>query len=151
MPPLDRDPRRCPVGYRIVRTGGSFDLFYRRRRIGQAYVDSHRPGEYVLGAIDIAPKHQRQGHGRVLFTEIVERLRRAGATVLRASAEGSGTVQLFRGAFGDDVVYACGEALVDYAEAVRIMDVAFGRLCVEAHFTGQANDSRLTVSGSRES
>lgn len=100
-----------------------------RTPIGQAYLACYNNQHiWTLDAIDIFDGFRRQGYGTRLMQHVRKFLRRQKAVALRSCNEGSGTVQLLATVFGEDKVrHYVGSAEVTHAEAIRIMDVEFGR------------------------
>lgn len=117
---------------------GEFKAFLGDIQIGQAYLSNHRPGEFVLDAIDIEEAYQRKGYGTLLMREIAKYLRSVGAKILRSSNEGSGTVQMLDKVFGRDKIrHRHGDGTVNFEEAKEIMDVNFGYTSSEVYLQGQ--------------
>lgn len=112
---------------RISVKGDVYELFLGDAKIGQAVVGEVRPGEYILHAIDIDEKHQRQGWGTYLLKRVYERLKAAGAKSLSSSNEGSGTIQMLDKVFGrENVQHHDGHEPIDFETAKKIMDVDYG-------------------------
>lgn len=93
------------------------------KKVGQAILSEHRNGQYLLDAIDVDEDQQKKGFGTALMKDVAQRLVARGASVLRSSNEGQGTVKILDRVFGrNNVTHFIGQEEITYDEAVTYND-----------------------------
>lgn len=119
--------------FKVKREGLFFEAFLGKKKIGQAVISRYKDC-CLLNAIDIfdeteegGKNYQRCGYGTKLMKVISRFLKFINIKTLKSSNEGSGTVQVLYKVFGENVKYFHGNNEISYKEAVKIMDVDFGR------------------------
>jgi GNAT superfamily N-acetyltransferase len=110
-----------------------FKAYYEGEEIGRLQTDFREPGICCVLAVDVPERFQRQGIASLLYRHFRKYLEEVGCYDIRASAEGSGTVQLHEKTFGlGNTVYRQGDSELTYEEAIHVMDVDYGRLRIES-------------------
>lgn len=123
--------------FSITKRSGGLDVSYTdpvtNKRVGYLQIDTEPSrATAIVKAVDVDEGFTRRGIATQLYEKAKQELQQRGITIVKGAMEGSGVVQIREKVFGSgNTKYFQGGAELTVPEAIKLMDVDFGRVIAE--------------------